>query len=251
MINNELSKKLYLSISEANEVRILKNWHCSSMAECPRSHYFKRMGVKTVNVPTAAKMLRWQAGHIIEEVIRPHLLKMYPDLKSNVRLRSKKLDLTGEYDNYSEEVRTIFEIKSVHVFAPKNIEREGKPYLNHEYQNHTYKILLSADDTEVLVDKEKDLWVPLEKPLQVESITYIYIALDGRIIVLDTKVQESIVANIQKRLEILKAAMEGTIPPCLCKETHPLWKSTTQYCDYQEKGKECCRVELLNKKEAV
>jgi hypothetical protein len=176
-------------------------------------------------------MLRWQAGHIIEEVIRPHLLKMYPDLKSNQRLTSKKMDLTGEYDNYSKKEKTIFEIKSVHVFAPKHIEHEGKPYLGHEYQNHSYKLLME------------------EVGLKVEKIVYIYIALDGRILVLNTKVREDILEGLKKRLELLKEALAGKMPPCFCKESHPLWKSTMQYCDYQQEGRRCCSEELLTKKE--
>jgi hypothetical protein len=246
MIDNDFSIRLYQSVSEDNEDRVFKHWHASSMAECPRAHYFKRLGVPALNIPTAAKMLRWKAGHIIEEVIRPHLLKMYPDLTSNIRLRSKKLDLTGEYDNYSIKAKTIFEVKSVHVFAPKNIEREGKPYLNHEYQNHSYKLLMEADDTEVLVDADKDMWVKKSEPDPVEKIVYVYIALDGRIIVLDTQIQQDILDSVKKRLDVLKNALKGKIPPCFCEETHPLWKSTMQYCDYRTEAG-CCNIKLMEK----
>lgn len=227
MIDNSFSIKLYQSISEDNEDRVFEHWHASSMAECPRAHYFKRMAVPSLQTPTAAKMLRWQAGHIIEEVIRPHLKKLYPDLKSNVRITSEKLDLTGEYDNYSKKEKTIFEIKSVHVFAPKNIEREGRPYLNHQYQNHAYKLLME------------------EQKLEVERIVYIYIALDGRIIVLNTEIQQDILDKINKRLDVLKTALETKeLPECFCREDHPLWKSTMQYCDYRG-GDKCCSEELL------
>lgn len=226
MINRDLSVKLYQSISDDNEVREFKNWHASSMAECPRAHYFKRMGVKPLNDPGAGKMLRWKAGHIIEEVIRPYLLKEYPDLQSNVRLTSDKLDLTGEYDNYSPKEKTIFEIKSVHVFAPNKIEASGKPYINHEYQNHAYKLLME------------------EQGQEVDHITYIYIALDGRIVVIDSDIQEDILDNLKKRLEVLKRAMEGVMPPCFCKESHPLWKSCMQYCDFKTDSG-CCSEKLL------
>lgn len=227
MINNDFSIALYQSISAENEERVYKHWHASSMAECPRAHYFKRMGVPTLNTPTAAKMLRWKAGHLIEEVIRPHLLKKYPDLKSNVRLTSDKLDMTGEYDNYSQAEKTIFEVKSVHVYAPNKIEKEGKPYLNHEYQNHAYVMLLD------------ELGMPVEK------IVYIYISLDGRIIVIDTKVQKTILDGVQKRLDILKEAMNGVKPPCFCDDEHPLWGSTMQYCDYKQDDEDCCDIKLL------
>lgn len=246
-MNNDLAINLYQSISNSNEERVFKMWHCSSIAECPRSHYFKRKGIPTLNKPTAAKVLRWRAGHLIEEVIRPHLLSLYPDLTSNVRMRNKTLDLTGEYDNYSKDKKTLIEIKSVHVFAPKNIEKEGRPYLNHEYQNHAYKLLMETPGTEVLVDKDKDVWEPMEK-MEVEHITYIYIALDGRILALETDVQENILVGIKKRLELLRIGLAGLkLPPCFCKEDHPLYKSTTQWCDYRdEANKKCCEVQDAN-----
>ena len=237
MINNDMSVKLYQSISADNEERPMDMWHASSLAFCPRAQYFKRMGVPALSTPTAAKMLRWKAGHLIEEVIRPHLLKMYPDLKSNVRLTSKKLDLTGEYDNYSEKEKTIFEVKSVHVFAPKMIEASGKPYLSHEYQNHSYKMLLE------------------EVKLPVEKIVYIYIALDGRIVALNTEIQPDILDGLKKRLGLLKEALKTkTPPPCFCKANHPLYGSTMQYCDYRTtephktiEDKNCCSAKLLDK----
>lgn len=228
MLINDLSIKLYQSISDGNEERVFTHWHASSMAECPRSHYFKRMGVPAINKPTAAKILRWQAGHIIEGIIRPHLLLIYPDMISNMRLTSKKLDLTGEFDNYSPKEKTLIEVKSVHVFAPDKIERSGEPYLNHEYQNHAYKLLM--DEVEMAVEK----------------IVYIYIALDGRILAIDTQIQSDILDNLKKRLEVLRKALETkTLPPCFCKPEHPLWKSTMQYCDYKS-ADECCSEDLID-----
>lgn len=227
MTGDDLAINLYQSISAANEPRVFKNWHASSIAECPRAQYFKRLGISPINVPTAAKMLRWQAGHIIEEVLRPHLLKLYPDLKSNVRLTSKKLDLTGEYDNYTEKEKMILEVKSVHVNAPYHLEREG-PYLSHEYQNHAYKLLLD------------------EVGLPVENITYIYVTLDGRILTFLRPIKENILENVKKRLEVLKMALEGKIPDCLCLPDHPLYKSVTQYCDYKQ-GDTCCDLSLMEK----
>lgn len=227
-LDKDLSVKLYQSISDGNERRVFKHWHASSMADCPRAHYFKRLGIEPLTTPGAGKMLRWQAGHLIEEVIRPHLLKMYPDLSSNQRLTSKKLDLTGEYDNYSAKEKTIFEVKSVHVFAPNKIEQSGTPYLSHEYQNHSYKLLME------------------EVGQEVEKIVYVYIALDGRIITLTTQIQQDILDNLKKRLDLLKKALQGVMPPCFCKEDHPLWKSTMQYCDYQSKDG-CCNPKLVEK----
>lgn len=228
-MSDSLAISIYQSIHEENKPRVFKHWHASSIAECPRSHYFKRQGVPPLTEPTAAKMIRWQAGHIIEEVLRPHLLKLYPDLKSNERLTSKKLDLTGEYDNYSEKEKMIFEIKSVHVNAPRYLEKDG-PYLGHEYQNHAYVLLLAE----------------INKP--VESITYVYTTLDGRILTFEKEVNPTLLDNVKKRLGILRNASDDKLPVCLCKETHPLWNSTMKWCDYRS-GTGCCDSNLIKGKE--
>lgn len=236
-MSDQLATALYNSIREANETRTFKMWHASSIAECPRAHYFKRLGVvaPTANDPGAGKMLRWQAGHIIEEVIRPHLEHVYPDLDSNTRLESELLALTGEYDNYTEDKETIIEVKSVHdfAFAYKRKDdtrfhlRDGKPYLNHELQNHCYVKLLR------------------EKGKPVSFITYVYITLDGRIATYNTPVNPDLEANVTKRLEVLNTAWDVQVPPeCICRESHPLWNSTMRYCDYRGKD-ECCSLELL------
>lgn len=225
-MSDPLAIQLYQSIHDSNEPREFKHWHASSIAACPRAQLYMRKGIAPTFKPTAAKMIRWQAGHLMEEVIRPHLLKLYPDLKSNQRMTSKKLDLTGEYDNYSEKEKMLIEVKSVHVNAPKYLEKDG-PYLSHEYQNHAYKLLLE------------------ENNLPCEKVTYVYITLDGRILTFETKIQPQILKNVEKRLNVLEMALEtGNLPACQCKPDHPLWGSTMRYCDYQRDGEECCSEEL-------
>lgn len=236
---DELAAKLYTSIADKNEVRVFEKWHASAIAECPRAHYFKRVGIPALGTVGAGKMLRWQAGHLMEEVIRPHILEVYPDLKSNERIESEILDLTGEYDNYSPSAEKILEVKSVHDFAfayrkkgSNRFElRDGKPYLNHELQNHCYVMLLR------------------EQGNIVTSITYVYITLDGRIATYDTPVNQNLLDEVQYRLKLLNTAWADQTPPdCMCNEKHQLWKSTMQYCDYKT-DQDCCSLQLLNNKE--
>ena len=248
MLSNDLSVKLYQSIHDSNEPRVFEQWHASSMAGCPREQYFKRLGIKPIgNFPTAAKMLRWDAGHAIEAVIRPHLLKMFPDLKSNERLSSETFDLTGEYDNYSLEAKTIVEVKSVHDWAFKDSQgvvglKEkigtddkgrnswgimGTPYLHHALQNHVYKLLLEEID------------------MPVERIIYVYISLSGRIVVYDTQPNETLTDNVMRRLGALNDAWKNKTPPdCICKEGHPLYDSVMKYCDYKSENG-CCELNLM------
>lgn len=234
-MKDELAQALYNDIQSKNEVRVFERWHASSIAECPRAHFFKRKGIKGQGYVGGGKMLRWKAGHLMEEAIRPHLEAVYPDIQSNVRLESDILDLTGEYDNYSPSAKTIFEVKSVHDFAfaykKKSDSRfhvkDGKPYLNHSLQNHSYVELIR------------------EKGGEVEFITFIYITLDGRIATYKTPVDPSLLADVNGRLKTLNTAWETDTPPeCICNDKHPLWKSTMQYCDYRQ-GSECCSLSLL------
>jgi len=229
---DELASGLYNEIRKANEDRIFECWHASSIADCPKAHYMKRLGIKPTDVAGAGKMLRWKAGHLMEEAIRPFIEALYPDVKSNIRLYSEEMDMTGEYDNYSEKEKTIFEIKSVHDFAfaykKKGDSRfhikDSKPYLNHELQNHCYVKLLRE----------------IGKP--VDFITYVYITLDGRIATYKTEVNESLLREVDDRLNILNTAWEAKTPPqCICHEGHPLWKSTMQYCSFKE-GDKCCEI---------
>ena len=236
-MKDNLASSLYEAIKLDYQPRVFEHWHASSIADCPRAHYFKRLGITPTSIPGAGKMLRWKAGHLMEEAIRPYLEAVIPDIQSNVRLISKKLDLTGEYDNYSPENKTIYEIKSVHDFAfiyrkkddPRFHLRDQQPYLNHQYQNHCYVLLLNESGEEV------------------EFITYIYITLDGRIATYKTEVNKALAGHVRKRLALLTRAWKAQTPPdCLCNnKDHPLYKSTMQYCDYR--GEECCDIKLIER----
>ncbi len=240
-----ISKKsieLYQVIADKNEERVFKHWHASSLSECPRAHYFKRRGVLSVNKPGAGKVLRWQAGHALEEAVRPHVEACWPNVESNVRVTDKKLDLTGEYDNRSED--TIIEVKSVSVYAFKESkgvvglkEQLGfhdngnrkwgireEPYLHHRIQNHAYALMLDG----------------------IEQIEYIYISLDGRIATYKEKVSSSITDLIHRRLVLLNDHWSsGTPPACICHEKdHPLYAPVMQWCDYKTKTG-CCSLDLI------
>lgn len=247
-LNEQISIKLYKSVAEDNEERVYDDWHASAMAECPRAHYFKRLGIKPLNKPTGAKILRWDAGHSIEGVIRPHIKKLFKGIVPNERMTSKKLHLTGEFDNYSEEEATLVEIKSVSDYAfyskdgvtalkeqvgewPNGSKKWGlkvNPYLNHAIQQHSYKLLLDE----------------LKKPLK--RIVYVYISLNGRIVVYDTVPNEHITTNVLSRLKVLNEAWEKQEPPeCICDNTeHPLYAGVMQYCQYK-RDNDCCSLELI------
>lgn len=227
----------------------MEHWHASSIGECPRTQYFKRLGVPFQSVPSGAKILRWSAGHNIEQAIRPHIEKLYKGIGSNERMTSEALDLTGEFDNYSEEEATLVEIKSVSDFAflerngmlglkeqigsmPNGNKRWGlknSPYLHHEWQQHAYMLLLRE----------------LGKPLF--NIHYVYISLNGRIVGYKTEVQDSILNDVTARLALLNRAWQTQTPPeCICNDTiHPMYDGVMQWCDYRQ-GNECCSLELLN-----
>lgn len=248
MINNLRSSELYDAIEKANERREYKHWHASSIAECPRTQYMKRLGRPSLNNPTGAKILRWNAGHAIEFAIRDHIEKVYGSIDSNKRFTSDKLDLTGEFDNLVLSDSRLIEIKSVHDFAfheeggvtalkedtGQKGPRGGKvfglkqdPYMHHELQNHAYVLLLK------------------EQGIEVKSIDYVYISLGGRIAVYSTRVSGSKLEAVERRLKELREAWERQEPPkCLCKDyDSPLYAGVYRYCDYRrETTGECCEL---------
>jgi len=255
-MDNDRTISLYQAIKDSNDQRVFKAWHASSIAECPRSHYYKRLGVPTLNEPTAAKVIRWKAGHLLEEAIRPQIESVYGKTSSNERYYSKKLDLTGEFDNLVLSNNRLVEIKSVHDLA--FIEREGKtylkentgkktygtgkevntwgpkqtPYQHHELQNHAYVLLLADHGVEV------------------EGIDYVYISLSGRIVVYSTEVQKDLLKNVNDRLAMLNKAWKEKQPPiCMCHLTdHPLYDGVLKWCDYKNEGNgKCCELKLIAK----
>lgn len=223
MTETDINVALYRSIAAANEPRIRERWHASDIARCPRAQFLCRKGVAPITPPTAAKMLRWEVGHHVETTIRPHLASIYPELVTNQRYESDTWDLTGEFDGYDPESETLISVKSIHPFAAKHMEKENNPYLAHEYQEHAYVLLLR------------------EHKLPVKQIHYQYITLDGLLITYLRGVNEAIFQDVNNRLLTLNDAWkEGKAPACVCHESHPLWKSSMQYCDYREAG-QCCK----------
>lgn len=257
MISKETSVALYNSIREENEERVYENWHASSMSICPRAHYFKRLGVKQLNEPTGAKILRWSAGHYLEGGIRPHIEKLYKGVGSNERMTSEKLHLTGEFDNYASEEETLVEIKSVSDYAfweqsgelalkeedGTYIGRNGRelkkykmkltPYLHHEVQQHCYILLLE------------------ELGKKVKAIDYVYISLNGRIVVYKTTPNPKLIEAIKRRLTMLNEAWKKQEPPeCICSPDNALWGPVLQWCDYRT-DKDCCSLDLIKEEGVV
>lgn len=247
-LDQNLAISIYQSIAAANEERFFENWHASSIGMCPRAHYFKRLHIEGLSKPTGAKVLRWEAGHHMETAIRQHIEKLYQGVGSNERMTSEKLSLTGEFDNYTKDLATLIEIKSVSDFA--FLERNGQtglkeiigsmpngnrrwglkqtPYLHHELQQHCYVLLL------------RELGLPIEK------IDYVYLSLSGRVVTYKTEVQQSMLDEVTRRLNILNTAWAAQVPPdCLCgQKDHPLYDGVMHWCDYK-KDNECCSLALI------
>jgi hypothetical protein len=247
---NDIAIKLYQEIGKANEVRKYSEFHASNISECPRAHFYKRLGLEPLRTATGALQLRWQVGHKVEEVIRPYLEKIYPNLISNVRLTNDRLNLTGEFDNYDPDSKQLIEIKSVHPQAVKykkvgdtrNHLRDEKQYLHHEWQQHAYVELMSHKDSVCEGDfagPRRNLTWPVEK------ITYIYISLSGLIVPYTTEVNPEILSNVKDRVDYLNTCYTAKqLPRCTCNEDDVFWKMSGQYCDYKGED-ECCSIDLI------
>lgn len=236
---SDLTVAIYENVKKANEPRVYEHWHASSIADCPRAHFFKRKGVEALSEAPAGKMIRWEAGHILEATLRPYIAAEFKDLQSNQRYTSEKLQLTGEYDNYVPSLERIIEVKSVHDGAIRMRDkqprlRDDTPYLHHQMQNHAYVLLLH------------------EHGIKVRDIEYLYCTLGGMLVSYRTPVVKQIMNNVVKRLKLLNEAWESdTPPPCICAETeHPLYNGVMKYCDYRSEysDDECCSLSLLEQK---
>lgn len=232
---DELTSNLYNLIRNDDKPRVMEHWHASSIAKCPKEQYLMRKGALPIAEPGAGKILRWKAGHIIEGVIRPYLKELYPNLESNFRMTNKELDLTGEYDNYDADSKTLIEIKSVsgHAVRYRRKEetrhhlRDDGPYLHHEWQQHAYVILL------------KELGIPVER------IIYLYITLDGLLVPYETPVNPLILEQVEetvRELNIAWAMQEA--PDCVCgDEDDPLYKGSFQWCQFKT-DYNCCEAPI-------
>lgn len=246
MVDNELAIKLYQSIGAANEERVYKHWHASSIATCPRTHYFERLGVEHTRRVSSALVLRWGAGHHLEESLRPHIEKVWGRTTSNVRLTSKKWQLTGEYDNLILDGTTLVEVKSVHDrafgYGKEATLRDNEPYLHHVLQNHAYVLLLG------------------EEGKVVTNIDFVYVSLSGRLCVYKTEVNPKYLEWVKARLTLLNEAWKEQIPPvCKCSEVDsPLFGGVYQWCDFRssdapdpptkEEDPNCCNLNLIKEK---
>lgn len=254
MNTQELTVKLYQAVNAEERDKRDEHWHASTIAQCPRANYFARKGVPSVAEASGAMKLRWATGHALEGVVRPYLKSIYPNLVSNVRFTNEELDLTGEVDNYDPDSKTIIEVKSVHPNAVRYKKvgedryhlKDDKQYLHHEYQQHAYVLLMQHLDTECVEGYSESMGgaedINSALPIEVERIIYLYVNLSGLVVVYDSPVKQEILANVKKRVDILNQAWRsGEVPPCLCEESHPLYRGQMQYCPYKTDN-DCCNL---------
>lgn len=277
-MNKELTIKLYGAINENDTPREINNWHCSSISKCPRALFYERLGIPGLpsNEPGGGKKLRWRAGHAIEASIRPELEKLYPNLLTNVRFTNQELDLSGEFDGYDPDSKTLISVKSVHDFAfitrgdtnglkekvgVKKSPKTGKeindydlkktPYIHHEWQEHAY-VLLMNDPTTMVNTHLGYINVDATDNSQVEHITYIYITLGGLIACYTTEVQPDLVNRVKNKLEYLNkfwslGDARKSLPMCTCSPGQEMYQEQNQFCNYRtESG--CCDEDLIKEK---
>lgn len=238
---------LYQSIAKSNKPRVYEHWHASSTYECPRAQYLKRKGLEGAEKPSGAKIIRWGAGHKLEEELRQHVDSVWGGTTSNERLTSDKLDLTGEYDNLTKSPPfTLIEVKSVSDWAfhnksePKRLkqstgvknkwgrdefEPRNTPYLHHEYQNHAYALLLA------------------EAHIDVTGIDYLYSSLSGLMCVYHTEVDPEKLDWVKRRVAGLNKYWQSQeLPPCYCLRTDdPLYDLSYRWCEFKTEGG-CCEA---------
>lgn len=224
---NDLVFSLYDKIKELDEPRENTLPSGSMIAKCPREQYFTLTGKEPINKLTAAKLLRFKVGHGIEDEVRPYLKELYSNMKFNERLMSEDMNFTGEYDCYDPDSKLLLDVKSVHPFAFKYLEKDPKIHLHYQYQLHAYRLLLEEHGNEV------------------DKLGVLYVSLDGRLMYLEQEPDEAITKNVKKRIQLITEALEKDEPPeCIClNKDHPLYKGQMRFCVfYNSQDKVCCEV---------
>lgn len=269
---SELTAKLYEVINEQDQPREIKHWHASSIAKCPRALYYERLGVPTLNEPGGGKKLRWRGGHAVESAIRPTLETIYPNLLTNIRFTNEELDLTGEFDGYDPDSKSLISVKSTHDFAFTSVDgkmylkekkgmkqgrngrevtdwgRKENPYTHHEWQEASYVLLMNCESITKIDSPQytkDELPAPANWP--VENIIYVYITLGGLIDTFRTPVKPEIVKRVQDKLQYLTACYrDSTLPICLCQPGKEMYDVTDQYCNYKTDN-DCCSPQLIER----
>lgn len=108
------------------------SWRASSIGQCLRSHYFKRLGIEPTIPLTDITLRKFEAGNIFHDFIQgiteKEVDKLGGVVSNEVEMLDNELDLGGRYDMLIEldDKRILKDIKSQHSGMFHKLQREAK-----------------------------------------------------------------------------------------------------------------------------
>lgn len=225
--------KLINDYIKASEQKEFNSWRCSQIGRCPRSHFYKRLGIAPVKETTDRLGRVFSVGDVFHGWIQDIATKYTVNVNGSVLYKAeaevevfdKELDLGGRYDLLidAKGEKILFDIKTVHSNKFTHMADEESPDWHYQMQLAAYMTLMKKLDTPV--DKGRILYVSKDD-LRTLELTY-FLTPEKEKAVLDE------VALLNKHWA------DKTLPPCTCDDpTHKTdWQRKSAYCDYSDLDK--------------
>lgn len=223
---------------KSKEKKEFDSWRASQIGRCPRSHFYKRLGIESVKEQTDRLGRVFSVGDIFHEWIQdlvtaddqpegisgPHGTIYRPLVEHE--MFDKELDLGGRCDIILRDDNTgktiLFDIKTVHSNKFTHIADEESPDWHYQMQLAAYMTLMKRAGTPV--DEGRILYVSKDD-LRTLELTY-HLTPEKEKAVLDE------VGLLNKHWK------DKTLPDCTC-GTDPRtdWQLKAGYCDYADLDK--------------
>ena len=229
-------------VEDSREEKVYESWRASSIGGCPRSHFYRRLGIKPTTPPNKTSLRKFAVGDTFHKLIQDvataqQLGKEVGSYAVEVEqeVYDKELDLGGRYDLlvHKDGKRILFDIKTVHSQAFWRLEKSGgtvKDQWPHYWkQLGAYMLMLKNAGTPV--DEGRILLVSKDD-LVTKEVSYL----------LTPELEQS----VRDEVGMLNDHWEKqSLLPCTCEG----WKR--EYCSYgvdtgTKKVVECCPEELYD-----
>lgn len=241
-INFSLTALIDETVKKNQKDKEYASWRASSIGSCPRSHFYKRLGVKQTTPPNFISQRKFEVGNIFHEWIQDvyfssldkektkeitsqwkHLLA---GMGAEQEIEDEELDLAGRYDMLVVEggKRILYDIKTIHSQAFWRLEKSGgsvKDQWPHYWmQLGAYMLILKRQGNPVDVGR---IILVSKDDLVTKEVSY-FLTPELEKAVLDE------VAMLNKHWE------DKTLPECTCHETKDKW--AVGFCPFADPDSE-------------
>ena len=203
IIDEEIKRK-----REGRESKKQTSWHASSIGNCLRGQYIKRLGILPEPEMDARKLRVFDVGNQMENWVVELFRGKFPGAQTQVRIEDKKLNISG----YADIVNgSVYEIKTKHSKAFWYMQKEGKAMRHHEYQVWLYLRVLNIPNG-IICYLSKDDMTTAEYIVELSN--------------------KELEREVLKRIGLLNVAWKDQNINLLPLQEDTDW--TAKYCDYHQ-----------------